>query len=200
MRRIKEAIVVEGKYDVVRVRSAVQALVIATGGFGIFHDAEKTTLLRRLAAERGLIVLTDSDSAGTVIRNRLLQLLPAAQVRLAYTPPIPGKERRKAAPSREGLLGVEGMDNATVLAALERAGAPFLEEGAPAPDKMALTKADLYALGLSGTPDSAARRAALLRQLQLPPTLSTNRLLEVLNATVTPQQLTALLDTPERSR
>lgn len=105
MRRIKEAIVVEGKYDVVRVRSAVQALVIATDGFGIFHDAEKTTLLRRLAAERGLIVLTDSDSAGTVIRNRLLQLLPAAQVRLAYTPPIPGKERRKPPPPVRGCWG-----------------------------------------------------------------------------------------------
>ena len=132
--------------------------------------------------------------------NYITNMVGAQNVVQAYVPAIHGKEKRKAQPGKEGLLGVEGMDNATVLAALERAGATFLEEGAPAPDKMALTKADLYALGLSGTPDSAARRAALLRQLQLPPTLSTNRLLEVLNATVTPQQLTALLDTPERSR
>ena len=150
-------------------------------------------LLRRLAAARGLIVLTDSDSAGAVIRNHLLGCIPPDQLLQAYIPPRPGKERRKTAPSKEGLLGVEGMDNATVIAALERAGAVFEDEDAPRRDLMRLTKADLLACGLSGTPDSAARRRVLLQALELPPTLSANRLLEVVNATVTPEEWERLL-------
>lgn len=192
MRRVKQAIVVEGKYDAIRVRSAVEALVVQTDGFRLFRDKETASLLRRLAAERGLVILTDSDSAGMVIRNHVLTLVPATQVRHAYIPPVPGKEKRKNSPSREGLLGVEGMDNDIIVAALTRAGATFLDEDAP-PERMALTKGDLYALGLSGRADSADRRRALLRQLALPEHLSANRLLEVLGATVQPEELESLL-------
>ncbi len=197
MKRVREAIVVEGKYDEIRVRSAVDALVVPTEGFGIFRDEPRLALLRRLAAERGLIILTDSDGAGMLIRNHLIGVIPAEQMRHAYIPPIAGKERRKSAPGKEGLLGVEGMDNAVVIAALERAGATFEDAtdgvGVCAVDKMHLTKGDLYEFGLSGRADSAARRRALLRALNLPLNLSANRLLDVLNATVTEQELAALL-------
>lgn len=192
--RIRQVIVVEGKYDAIRVRSAVEATVVETGGFRLFREPEKRELLRRYAAQRGLVVLTDSDSAGAVIRNHLLSFLPPEQVTLAYVPPVPGKERRKAAPSKEGLLGVEGMEKAAILAALERAG--VIPDGGTVGggNTVRLTKGDLYALGLSGQADSAARRQTLLGLLGLPRYLSANRLLEVLNATVTEEELQRLLE------
>ncbi len=192
--RIRQVIVVEGKYDAIRVRSAVDAIVVETGGFRLFREPEKRELLRRYAAQRGLIILTDSDSAGAVIRNHLLSFLPPEQVTLAYIPPIPGKEKRKTAPSCEGLLGVEGMDTATILVALERAGVLPSDGDAPAHGRIMLTKADLYTLGLSGCGDSAARRQSLLAALGLPRHLSANRLLEVLNATVSREELQQLLE------
>ena len=194
MRRVRQTIVVEGKHDVIRVRSAVDAVVVSTEGFRIFKDREKMALLRRLAAVRGLVVLTDSDAAGGVIRNHLLSCIPAAQLRQAYIPPIPGKERRKSAPSKEGLLGVEGMDAATVLAALERAGALFEDEDAPATISLGLTKADWMALGLSGTADSAHRRIRLAQALGVPTYLSANRLLELVNTTVTADEWAVLVE------
>ena len=194
MRRVRQAIVVEGKHDEIRVRSAVDAVVVPTDGFRIFKDREKMALLRRLAAVRGLIVLTDSDSAGGVIRNHLLSCIPAAQLCQAYIPPIAGKEKRKSTPSKEGLLGVEGMDAATVLAALERGGAIFEDEDAPAHTSLGLTKADWMALGLSGTADSAHRRALLAQALGVPTYLSANRLLELVNTTVTADEWAALVE------
>ena len=152
-------------------------------------------MLRRLAATRGLIVLTDSDTAGGVIRNHLLSCIPAEQLVQAYIPPIPGKERRKAAPSKEGLLGVEGMDAAVILSALERAGATFEDETAAPRASLGLTKTDLMALGLTGGADSAARRRAVLAALDLPGYLSANRLLEVLNTTVTAEEWAAIVKT-----
>lgn len=122
MPRIREAIVVEGKYDAIRVKSAVDALVVETGGFGVFHDKERLAFLRRLAAQRGLLILTDSDGAGFVIRNYLAAAIPADQLKHAYIPEVPGKERRKAAASKEGLLGVEGIDNARILETLAPGG------------------------------------------------------------------------------
>ncbi len=187
MRRVREAIVVEGKYDAQRVKTAVDATVVETGGFRLFKDKEKLAYLRLLAEKRGLVILTDSDTAGMVIRNHLLSAIPAHRIKNAYIPPIPGKEKRKAAPSAEGLLGVEGMDDATVVNALERAGATF-DDGAPAVPALHLTKADLAAVGLSGGVDSAKKREALLQGLGLPPYLSANRLLEAVNATLTPEQ------------
>ena len=194
MRRVRQAIVVEGKHDEIRVRSAVDAVVVPTDGFRIFKDKEKMALLRRLAAVRGLIVLTDSDSAGGVIRNHLLSCIPAAQLAQAYIPPVKGKERRKPAPSKEGLLGVEGMDAATVLAALERAGAVFEDEDTPARTSLGFTKADWMELGLCGTADSTARRIRLAEALGVPTYLSANRLLELVNTTVTAQEWAELVE------
>lgn len=194
MRRVRQAIVVEGKHDVIRVHSAVDAVVVPTDGFRIFKDKEKMAMLRRLAAVRGLIVLTDSDSAGGVIRNHLLSCIPAEQLRQAYIPPIAGKERRKPAPSKEGLLGVEGMDAATVVAALQRAGAVFEDEDTPVHASLNLTKSDWMALGLSGTADSAARRTRLAQALGVPTYLSANRLLELVNTTVTADEWGKLLE------
>ena len=183
MFRIQEAIVVEGRYDKNTLSQLVDTVILETAGFGVFQNAELVALLRRLARTRGLIVLTDSDGAGFLIRGHLKSALPAQGVKHAYIPDVPGKERRKRAPGKEGKLGVEGMSPAVLEEVLRRAGATFLEEpsNGSAP-REAITKADLYLLGLSGTPDSARRRSALLRHLDLPEHMSTNALLPVLNA------------------
>lgn len=188
MKRVRQAIVVEGKHDVIRVQSAVEAVVVPTDGFRIFKDKEKMAMLRRLAQVRGLIVLTDSDSAGGVIRNHLLSCIPAEQLRQAYIPPVKGKEKRKPAPSKEGLLGVEGMDAATVVEALRRGGAVFEDEDGPAFPSLGFTKADWMTLGLSGTADSKGRRERLAQALGVPTYLSANRLLELVNTTVTAEE------------
>lgn len=195
--RIREAIVVEGRYDKAKLAGLVDALIVETEGFGLFHDKEKLAYLRRLAAERGLIVLTDSDGAGFLIRGKIAGAIPKEQLKHAYIPDIYGKERRKEKPSKEGKLGVEGMDGDTLRRALERAGATFEEQAPGAGERPPLTKGDLYELGLSGGLDSAARRAALQRALGLPERLSANGLLEALNALVTREELEAILDKEE---
>ena len=183
MKRIKEAIVVEGRYDKNTLSQVVDAVIIETSGFGVFKDGERVALLRRLAAERGLIVLTDSDGAGFVIRNYLKGAVEPSQVKHAYIPDRPGKEKRKRAPGKEGKLGVEGMSPQVLLEALRKAGATFLDEaGETVPARRILTKADLYAAGLSGTPEAAQRRQELLKRLDLPEHMSPNAMLEVLNA------------------
>lgn len=181
MVRIREAIVVEGKYDQNTLRQIVDTAVIPTHGFGVMKDRELLAFLRTVAEKRGLIILTDSDGAGFVIRNFLKGALPKERVRHAYIPDIAGKERRKKAPGREGKLGVEGMEPAVLLEALRRAGATFLDEAAEAPAGTPITKADLYAWGLSGGPDSSEKRLALLKELNLPSHMSANALLEALN-------------------
>ncbi len=199
MIRVKEAIVVEGKYDKIKLSSLVDGVIIETNGFGIFRDKEKMEYFRRLARERGLVVLTDSDGAGFLIRGRISSCVPKAQVKHAYIPDISGKERRKASPSKEGKLGVEGMELATLRLALERAGAQVEElSGTPAgnpaaPQGEKLTKADLYSLGLSGGADSARRRAELQKRLGLPERLSSNGLLQALNALYGREELLRLL-------
>ena len=180
MRKVREVIVVEGRYDKNALSQVVDATIITLGGFAVFNDREKLSFLRRLAEERGLIVLTDSDGAGFVIRNYLKGALPKDQVKQAYIPDIHGKERRKRAPGKEGKLGVEGMSPAVLLRALERAGATFEDGEAPAGRGRPITKADLMELGLAG-PGSTARRAALLHALDLPERLTANGLLEALN-------------------
>ena len=190
---IREAIAVEGKYDTIRLRSVVNATIVETGGFVLFRDKERMRLLRELAQKRGLIVLTDSDSAGFVIRDYISSALPKEQVRHAYVPEIAGKERRKASPSAEGLLGVEGIDGAVLLQALLRAGATVEEGEAPSVSAPFLTKARLYEDGLTGGADSAARRERLLRRLGLPHRLSANRMMEVLNAILTEAEYEQLL-------
>ena len=182
MKKIKEVIVVEGRYDKNTLSQVVDATVVTLGGFAVFNDREKLAFLRRLALERGLIVLTDSDGAGFVIRNYLKGALPRDLVKQAYIPDIHGKERRKRAPGKEGKLGVEGMRPQVLLESLRRAGATFLdEEDQSTAPKEPITKADLFALGLTGGTGSAARRQALLRQMDLPEHLTPNALLEALN-------------------
>lgn len=193
MRRIKEVIVVEGRYDKNTLSQVVDATIITLGGFAVFNDREKLAFLRRLAEKQGLIVLTDSDGAGFVIRNYLKGVLPPGRVKQAYIPDVPGKERRKRRPGREGKLGVEGMRPQALLESLRRAGATFLDEEAEAPARDPLTKADLVELGLSGGRDSAARRQALLRRLDLPEHLTANGLLEALNLLYGREELEALL-------
>ena len=162
MKKIKEVIVVEGRYDKNTLSQVVDATVVTLGGFAVFNDREKLAFLRRLALERGLIVLTDSDGAGFVIRNYLKGALPRDLVKQAYIPDIHGKERRKRAPGKEGKLGVEGMRPQVLLESLRRAGATFLdEEDQSTAPKEPITKADLFALGLTGGTGSAARRQAL---------------------------------------
>jgi len=156
-------------------------VVLESGGFRIFNNKDQLKLLRRIAETRGLIVLTDSDGAGFVIRNYLKGALPKGCVKQAYVPDIAGKERRKRHGSKEGKLGVEGMRPAVLLEALRRAGATFADEGAAECPGDPITKADLFALGLTGGTDSAAKRRALLKQLDLPEHLTPNGMLEALN-------------------
>ena len=192
MKRIREAIVVEGRYDKNTLSQVVDAVILETSGFSVFKDGEKLTLLRRLAQKQGLIVLTDSDGAGFVIRNYIRGAIPPEQVKHAYIPDVYGKERRKRAPGKEGKLGVEGMKPEVLLQALLAAGATVEGENSPAP-RGDLTPADLFALGLTGQPDSAARRARLLKALDLPEHMSAKALLTVLNALYTRSELEDLL-------
>ncbi|MDE7009758.1 MAG: DUF4093 domain-containing protein [Oscillospiraceae bacterium] len=192
-RRVREVIVVEGRYDKNALRQAVEATVIETGGFGVFKDGEKLALLRRLAAERGLILLTDSDGAGFVIRNFLKGAIPPDRLKQAYIPDIYGKERRKTAPGKEGKLGVEGMPPAVLLQALERAGAVF-EDGDASRERTPITKGDFYDLGLTGGTNSAALRGAVLRALDLPERMTANALLEAVNLLYGREEFLALVE------
>jgi ribonuclease M5 len=182
MLEISKPIIVEGKYDKIKLSRVVKAHIVTTDGFGIFSKTEKTALIRRLAEANGVIVITDSDGAGLIIRNYIRNILPQSKVTHIYTPQIKGKEKRKAEPSKEGFLGVEGMD----VAWLEEALAPFADGGAK--PRMSLTKADLYAFGLSGREDSASRRKDLAHALHLPDNLSANALLEAINLLVTEEE------------
>lgn len=182
MIHIREAILVEGRYDANAVHQVVDAIVLETGGFRIFNDRDQLRLLRRIAATRGLILLTDSDGAGFVIRNYLKGVLPAGSIKQAYIPDIQGKERRKRHSSKEGKLGVEGMRPDVILQALRRAGATIEQEGSAPISNDVITKADFYEWGLSGRNDSAKRRAAVLHALDLPAHMTANALLEFINA------------------
>lgn len=190
--RIREAIVVEGRYDKAALAGVVDTLILDTAGFGVFRDGEKLALLRRLAEKRGLIVLTDPDGAGFVIRNYLKGAIPKGQVKHAYVPDVYGKERRKRAPGKEGKLGVEGMFPDVLRQAVLNAGATVLYGDAPERAAGDLTPADLFALGLSGTADAAERRGELLKRLGLPERMSAKALLAALNALYTPEELEEL--------
>lgn len=188
--RIEEVIVVEGRYDRNMLLQVVDATVVETGGFSVFNDREKLAFLRKLAQKRGLILLTDSDGAGFVIRNYLKGALPKQGVLHAYIPDIPGKERRKRTPGKEGKLGVEGMRPEILYKALADAGAEL--DGTARNAGGQISKPDLYALGLSGRPQSAQKRAELLRRLSLPEHLSANALLQILNMRYSREEFLAL--------
>lgn len=196
MVKIQEAIVVEGRYDKNTLRQIVDAPIFETAGFGIFKDFSQLALLRKVAEKRGLIVFTDSDGAGFVIRNHLKSAIPAKYLKHAYIPDIPGKEKRKSSPGKEGKLGVEGMSREIILDALRRAGATI--EGADVPRKRDTTKQDLFDLGLSGTPDAAANRQRLLKKLDLPEHMSPNAMLEALNLLYSLEDLEKVVDRVER--
>ena len=195
MVRIREAIVVEGRYDKNTLSQIVDATILETSGFGIMNDKSQLALLRRAAQARGLIVFTDSDGAGFVIRNFLKGAIDPKYIKHAYIPDVPGKERRKAAPGKEGKLGVEGMRPEVILEALRRAGATI--EGEEAPEHRAITKQDMVELGLSGGANSGRKRLALLKKLQLPMHMSANAMLQALNLLHTKAELAQLVEALE---
>lgn len=179
--KLRQAIVVEGKYDQNTLRQIVDTAIFTTNGFADMKDPALLRLLQQAAQTTGLVILTDSDGAGFLIRNTLKSALPETGVLHAYIPDLPGKEKRKAAPGKEGLLGVEGMTPEILLKALRNAGAEFADGSTPQPAREPITKQDLFALGLSGGPESAKKRAALLKALSLPAHMSANALLQALN-------------------
>ena len=184
MIKIKEAVIVEGKYDKIKLSSLIDGLIIETGGFQIFSDREKIELLRRLADTRGLLILTDSDSAGFLIRNHIQSCIPKEKIRHAYIPDLYGKEKRKLHPSQEGKLGVEGIDPEILLESIRRSGASAIEEAGSSEEKRKITKLDLYEDGFSGGADSSKKRQVLLRELGLPERLTAKALVPVLNSLV----------------
>ncbi len=192
MVKIKEAILVEGRYDKNTLSQIVDAPILETAGFGIFKDKKQMALLRRVAETRGLIVFTDSDGAGFVIRNHIKSAIPGKFLKHAYIPDIMGKERRKAAPGKEGKLGVEGMSREIILEALRRAGATI--EGEEAPVTRQITKQDLMALGLSGGADAAAKRLALLKKCNLPEHMSANAMLQALNLLYSLEEMKTMIE------
>ncbi len=192
MVKVREVILVEGRYDKNTLRQLVDAPILETKGFGIFKNRQMQAYLREVAQKRGVIILTDADGAGFVIRNFLKGILPKEQVKHAYIPDVYGKERRKAAPGKEGKLGVEGMKPETLLEALRRAGATL--EGEASAPRNEITKLDLYEAGLTGGANSAAKRRALLDKLRLPERLSANGLLEALNLIYTKESFLAIIE------
>ena len=196
MVKIKEAIVVEGRYDKNTLSQIVDATILETHGFGIFKDKKQMDLLRRVAKTRGLIVFTDADGAGFVIRNHIKSAIEGKYLKHAYTPDIMGKERRKRTAGKEGKLGVEGMRPEIIVDALRKAGATIEGEEAEA-QAQPITKQDLMALGLSGGPGSSEKRLALLKKLQLPERMSANAMLQALNLLYDREELCRILHSME---
>lgn len=192
MHKISEVIVVEGRYDKNTLSQVVDAVIIETSGFGVFNNKEKQQLLRTLAEKRGMIVFTDSDGAGFVIRNFIKGCVDPKYLKHAYIPDIYGKERRKAKASKEGKLGVEGMKPEVLLEALIAAGATV--DGVSEDKKATITKADMFSMGYTGKPDSSKRRGELLKSLGLPEKMTGSALLDVLNVIMTRDEFLALVN------
>jgi len=191
MVKIREAIVVEGRYDKNVLSQIVDAPIFETDGFGIFKNKKQMELLRKAAQMRGLIVFTDPDGAGFVIRNHIKAAIEPAFLKHAYVPDVMGKERRKARPGKEGKLGVEGMRPEVILDALRKCGATI--EGESFPISRGITKQDMMALGLSGGKDSAQKRKALLEKLDLPEHMSANALLQALNVLYSFEEISEII-------
>ena len=183
--KISQAVIVEGKYDKIKLSNIIDAFIIETNGFGIFKDKEKLSFIKRLALERGIIILTDSDHAGFMIRNHLSSAIPKDRIINVYIPDIFGKEKRKTAPSKEGKIGVEGVPAEILLEAFRKAGVNCEIKENPDP----ITNYDLFELGLSGKADSKEKRKKLLKVLDLPEFLSTSSLLSYLNNNLTKEEL-----------
>lgn len=193
MVKIREAIVVEGRYDKNTLSQVVDAPILETAGFGIMKDKAQLNLLRRVAKERGLIIFTDSDGAGFVIRNFLKGAIEPKYLKHAYIPDIYGKERRKSAPGKEGKLGVEGMKPDVIIECLKRAGATIEGENT-AEQRQEITKQDFVMLGLSGGTGSDAKRKALLKKLKLPEHMSANAMLQALNLLYRREEFLAMME------
>lgn len=193
MIKLSQAVIVEGKYDKIKLSGVMDALIIQTDGFGIFKNKEKQKFFRRLAEEKGLIVMTDSDSAGFMIRNFISSCVPKEKVINVYIPDIYGKEKRKDAPSAEGKLGVEGVSETVILEALKKAGVTAESTNNETENRRLITALDLYESGLSGGENSSLKRKMLLKKLALPERLSSSSLLKILNSFVTYEQFEATL-------
>ena len=197
MIEIKEAVIVEGKYDKMRLKGILNSVIVETGGFRLFKDNEKLSLIKNLAEKQGIVILTDSDSAGFAIRNHLKSAVSPDKIKNAYIPTIQGKEKRKSKPSKEGLLGVEGIDEKELLLSLQRAGAT-IENSAETSDnnsKPKISKSDLYKLGLSGHDNSSILRKKLLKHLNLPEYITANALCELLSSLYDFEKLKEKVDT-----
>ena len=182
MIKIKQAVIVEGKYDKIKVSNILDTLIIETDGFGIFKDKNKQKLIRRLAETRGILILTDSDSAGFTIRSFLNGIVPQEQLVNVYIPDVFGKEKRKSEPSKEGKLGVEGVKSDVIIDALKKAGVKFDVDAESSEKTQPVTKTDFFLDGLSGGKGSAEKRARFLKQLDLPEHLSSNSMLKLINS------------------
>lgn len=188
---IKEAVIVEGKYDRMKLREFISGPIFDTGGFRVFKDKEKQILLRRIAEQRGILIMTDADSAGFVIRNFLRGILPPDQVKHAYIPEVIGVEHRKDAPSKEGLLGVEGIERDALIRSIRSSGAQIIGESRE--DRDEITKLDFYEYGLTGADNAAQRRSMVLQSLQLPRYLSVNAMIAAVNCLFTKEEFEDLL-------
>lgn len=190
MLKIKEAVIVEGRYDKLKLSNLLDTLIVETGGFHIYKDKEKLKFIKKLASERGIIVLTDSDHSGFQIRGLLSSEIPKEQIKHLYIPDVFGKEKRKNKPSKEGKLGVEGIDDQTLLSLFEKQGIKA--------DKVtksdSVTSYDLYDLGFSGTDGAKQKKKKLLKSLDLPEFLSTSSLLSYINSSMTRQEFVSLAE------
>lgn len=191
MIKIKEAVIVEGRYDKIKLSSVIDAPIIETNGFRVFNDKEKQNLIRQIAEARGILVLTDSDGAGFVIRNFLNGVVDKSRIKHCYIPQIEGKEKRKPQKSKEGFLGVEGVDDDVIIEAVRKSGATVIGESHN--QERQITKADLFCLGLTGSENAAKNREKLLKHLNLPCYLSTNAVLAALNCLYSPEELKLIL-------
>ncbi len=195
MLKIKEAIVVEGRYDKIKLSGVVDAPIIETNGFRIFKDKEKQSLIRQVAKKRGILIITDSDSAGFVIRNFLKGIIPESNIKQCYIPQLKGKEKRKSQPSKEGYLGVEGVDNEVIISAIRKSGASIVGEDTKRENTGSeITKSDLFSLGLTGSNNSKTNREKVLKHLNLPTYLSTNAMLTAVNILMTKNEFTELVN------
>ena len=195
MLKVEQAIVVEGKYDKIKLESIIDATIVVTNGYGIFKDREKLELIRFYARKKGIIILTDSDGAGFKIRGFLKGSVPEGSIKNVYIPDIFGKEKRKVKPSAEGKLGVEGIKKELIVEAFRKAGINFVsEEGAEKTERNPVTRTDIYEAGLTGTPDSSEKRKKLLKKLVLPERLSTSGMLEVLNTMMSAEEFYEMMN------
>ena len=192
MIKLKEAVIVEGRYDKIKLKNLIDAPIIETNGFRIFNDKERRDMIRQIADRRGILIMTDSDGAGLVIRNFLNGAVDKSKIKHCYIPQLEGKEKRKEQKSKEGFLGVEGVPDDVIIEAIRKSGATVIGEEAAQTNE--ITKADLFMLGLTGTANSAQKRKKLLKKLNMPDYLSTNAMLTALNCLYSLEELKSVLN------